>query len=201
MTEDGVLAIMENVANRLANKFKFGYHDRDDMKQEAYIISLEALSSYDGKRPLENFLYMCVHNGLFNIKRNKFERPDKPCYTCPLYDPQCLTSDNQCNAFSDKNECKPYANWFSRNSAKKNLMKPIGFEGVADENERNMRTHDSVLDDLCDSELLDTLDRYLPVEFREDFVKLQHQIKIPKPRRVKLEQAVLEILKEHIDYE
>jgi len=199
MTEQQVLAVIDNVANRLANKFKFGYHEADDMKQEARIVALEKLESYDGKRPLENFLYVCVHNGLYNIKRNKFARPDKPCLDCPLYDPNCLTSDNQCNAFSDKHECVPYLNWVSRNESKKNLMRPIEISNVSDENEKNMRTNNSVLEQLCGEELIDMIDKYLPPEYREDFIKLRHQIKIPKARRIRIEQAVIEIMNEHID--
>ena len=82
MTEEEVLETIEKIANKLCYKFKFGYHGVEDMKQQATLFALEGLDSYDEKRPLENFLWTHVRNRLFNYKRDNFERPDKPCFSC-----------------------------------------------------------------------------------------------------------------------
>ena len=85
-TEAEVVAIIDRVAAKIARKFKFGYHDIDDMKQQARLFALECLPRYDLTRPLENFVWTHVHNRLFNYKRDNYERPSCPCKTCTLYD-------------------------------------------------------------------------------------------------------------------
>ena len=60
MSESQLIQIINNIANRLAGKFKFGYHDLEDMKQQARLFAWEGLEHYDGVRPLENFLWTHV---------------------------------------------------------------------------------------------------------------------------------------------
>ena len=197
-TEQEVVDIIEKVSSRLAGKFKFGYHGIEDMKQQAAMIALESLDKYDETRPLENFLYVCVHNGLFNEKRNKFERPDKPCFTCPFYDKHCLKSSNQCAEFNDRMDCKLYNNWSIRNGAKKNIMKPIDIYNVRDEREQNMRVDDHV-DDIVQKELWNIIDKHLDIGLRADYIKIKNNVKLPKKRRVIVEQAIFDIMREHYD--
>ena len=52
MTEEQVLQIINNITNRLAGKFKFGYHEIEDMKQQARLFAWQGLENYDGIRPL-----------------------------------------------------------------------------------------------------------------------------------------------------
>ena len=99
VTEEEFLQVLENISKRLAHKFKFGYHTYEDMKQQAAIFALEGLEKYDNSRPLENFLWTHVRDRLFNYKRDNFQRPDKPCLTCPFYDPMNKQSFNQCAKF------------------------------------------------------------------------------------------------------
>jgi len=72
-----VTETIEKVANRYAYKFQFAYYTPEDIKQEAFIIAMEALDRYDGKRPLENFLAVHVKNRLNNFKRDNFYRQSK----------------------------------------------------------------------------------------------------------------------------
>lgn len=196
-TEEEVLKTIEIVVNRLARKYMFGYYDIDDMKQEARLAAWEALTKYDISRPLENYLWTCVHNSLFNLKRKKYERYDKPCLSCPLYDAACKVSHSQCEAYEDKMECSLYSSWLKRNTSKKNLMKPIDLGEVRDEHERNMSTNDSVSDEMFHKEIFLLLDEKLPVEIRSSFVKMRHGIKLPKADRIKVEAAIIKVLKEH----
>ena len=77
MTEQQVTETIEKIANRYAYKFQFAYYTPEDIKQEAFIIAMEALDRYDGKRPLENFLAVHVKNRLNNFKRDNFYRQSK----------------------------------------------------------------------------------------------------------------------------
>ena len=67
MTEEQVLQTINNIANRLAAKFKFGYHELEDMKLQARLFEWQGLKNYDGVRPLENFLWTHVRNRLYNF--------------------------------------------------------------------------------------------------------------------------------------
>jgi hypothetical protein len=42
-SEQEVIDIIDNIANRLCYKFKFGYHTADDMKQEARVFAWQGL--------------------------------------------------------------------------------------------------------------------------------------------------------------
>ena len=84
MTEKEVLDVIDIAVRRLAYKFRFGYHTVEDIKQEGRFVALKALKKYDSSRPLENYLWTAVRNGLFNNKRDNYERPDLPCKNCPL---------------------------------------------------------------------------------------------------------------------
>lgn len=198
MSEPEVLEIIDRVAVRLCRKFKFGYHDVDDMKQQAKLFALECMDSetYDSSRPLENFLWTHVRNRLFNMKRNKYERPDKPCFTCPLYDPHCRASTNECEAFPDKMECTLYHGWINRNAAKKNLMCPIDLGEVRDEHEDNMKVADHV-EEIGNKEIWDLIDKHLEVGLRADYIKIKNGIKVPKNKRTKVEEAIIAIMHQY----
>ena len=126
--QEDFLIVLDNISKRLANKFRFAYHNFDDMKQQAAIFALEGLEKYDNSRPLENFLWTHVRNRLFNYKRNNYQRPDKPCLTCPLYDKAYKSSNSQCLKYSDKSECDLFSSWSTRNETKKNIIQPATIE-------------------------------------------------------------------------
>ena len=74
MTEKEVTETINKVADRYAYKFQFGFYTPDDIRQEAFIIAMEAMDRYDESRPLENFLAVHVKNRLNNFKRDKYYR-------------------------------------------------------------------------------------------------------------------------------
>ena len=41
MTEEEVLDVIEEVASKLVYKFKFGYHEVEDMKQQAVLEAIQ----------------------------------------------------------------------------------------------------------------------------------------------------------------
>ena len=72
MTKDEVIDKIKIVVDRIAPRYTFHGYDIDDMKQEAFIICIDALDRYDQKRPLENFLAVNLSNRLKNFVRDNY---------------------------------------------------------------------------------------------------------------------------------
>jgi hypothetical protein len=186
------LLVLENISKRLAHKFRFAYHSVDDMKQQAAIFALEGLKNYDKKRPLENFLWTHVRNRLFNYKRNNYQRPDKPCHSCPFFDKGCKVSINQCEKFSNKNDCELYAAWAKRNEAKKNIIQP----GYIESN--TAFSPSTTIEPLLENkELIQFLDSHVQSEYREIYLKLKHGLKINKGDLKKLQNHIVKIMEDN----
>lgn len=190
VSEEEFLKVLDNISKRLGHKFKFGYHEFDDMKQQAAIFALEGLEKYDNTRPLENFLWTHVRNRLFNYKRNNYQRPDKPCFTCPFYDKAYKCSNNQCSEFKDKMECQLFAAWSNRNDAKKNIMQPTYIEHDI------QNSSSSLVESIQNQEIIKFLDENVSVEHRENYLKLKHGDKILKQQLTKLQNHIQSLMKD-----
>lgn len=188
VSEEEFLKVLDKISKKLVYKFKFGYHDVEDMKQQAAIFALEGLEKYDHTRPLENFLWTHVRNRLFNYKRNNYQRPDKPCLTCPLYDPDNKKSTSQCLEYSDKQNCELYRSWIDRNTNKKNIMKPSYID-------YDITNNFDLGDDIANKEIVDFLDANINSEFRETYLRLKHGEKIPKQKLLKLQNHINLLMK------
>jgi len=188
VSDEEFVKILDKITKRLAHKFRFGYHSAEDMKQQAAIFALEGLKNYDHKRPLENFLWTHVRNRLFNYKRNNYQRPDKPCLTCPLYDPKYKVSDNQCSKFVNKNDCDLYESWSKRNDAKKNIAKPSCVDDLS-----SLPQNDNNNDN---NEIIKFLDENVKTEYRDLYLKLKHNQKINKADTIKLQKHIQKIMEE-----
>lgn len=70
MSEEQVIRQINKVVNRIAPKYVFYGYEVDDLKQESFIICMEALPRYDAARPLENFLSVHLSNRLKNFVRD-----------------------------------------------------------------------------------------------------------------------------------
>jgi RNA polymerase sigma factor (sigma-70 family) len=77
MTEKEVIDQMMVVIDRTAAKYTFYGYDVEDIKQEAFIICMDALERYDEKRPLENFLAVHLSNRLKNFIRDNYYIKDE----------------------------------------------------------------------------------------------------------------------------
>ena len=191
MTESQVIQIINNIANRLAGKFKFGYHDLEDMKQQARLFAWEGLENYDGVRPLENFLWTHVRNRLYNFKRNNFGRPDKPCDSCPFFDRDFSNSKGYgCREFDNHEECDLYLGWIKRNTSKRNIMNTAQLD-------LDIKSSESIEDIIDKKHIFNTVDKEIPVQYREDWVRLVNNLKLPKVRREAITNIIMQILKEH----
>jgi len=192
VTEEEFLEVLNNISKRLVHKFRFGYHDIDDMKQQAAIFAMEGLEKFDNTRPLENFLWTHVRNRLFNYKRNNYQRPDKPCLTCPFYDLLYKESNNQCSKYTNKDDCELYFSWSERNNSKKNIMT---FQSI--ENTFEKEDHKDPLDIIKNKEIIHYLDNNIvKPEFRESYLRLKNGLKLNKPLLEKLKNHIMELMKD-----
>jgi len=186
--ENEFLNIVEIISKKLAYKFKFGYHDFDDMKQQISIFALEGLKNYDHKRPLENFLWTHVRNRLFNYKRDNYQRPDKPCLTCPLY------AHSTCTKYSNKNDCELYSNWSDRNTSKKNLMHLTTIDEI--KNYGNLFSNNITDNNVANQEIIQLIEKKLTGDDRIIYLKLKGGTKVNKADMIKLTNKIKEILEE-----
>lgn len=189
VSNEEFVRVLDNISKRLGHKFRFGYHDFEDMKQQAAIFALEGLEKYDNTKPLENFLWTHVRNRLFNYKRNNYQRPDKPCLNCPFFDKSYKCSNNQCSEFTNKSDCELYSSWAARNEAKKNIMQPSYIE-----HDPLQKKHDDLSSDIQNKEIIDYLDAEVSLEYRENYLKLKHGDKIPKQQLLKLQKYISELM-------
>jgi len=185
LEESTLVATIDKIVNRLASKFRFGYHDIEDIKQQGRFYALSALCNWDKKRPLDNFLYTHVRNRLINYKRDNFSRYDKPCLVCPFYDPHKERSSNECAEFSDRNDCDKWRKWELRNTSKRNIMQPstIKYEPIT-------------FDNLEDDELLNIIKDNISLELRSDLFRMLDGVTLSKQRREKVQEEVLQIIRE-----
>lgn len=191
VSEQQFLEVWEKISKKLGYKFKFGYHTHEDMKQQAAIFALEGLKNYDHERPLENFLWTHVRNRLFNYKRDNYQRPDKPCLTCPFFN----KTNASCSEFSNNNDCELYSSWSKRNDAKKNIMKPVGMDTLSETSKELVSS--SLLETIGNNEILNIINKNISVKNRPIFLKLQGGNKVPKSELKKLINEIQKILKDN----
>ena len=161
------------------------------MKQQARLFAWEGLKNYDGVRPLENFLWTHVRNRLYNFKRNNFGRPDKPCDICPFFDRGFENSRGYgCKAYDNHDECDLYMGWVNRNTANRNIMNTAKLD---------LEIHSPpTVEEISDRNyIFNLIDTAIPVQYREDWIRLTNGLKLPKARKELINQLVLDILKEN----
>lgn len=180
-TEAEVLAILERVANSVSHEFAFASYTHEDIRQEAIVIGLEALPEFDPARPLENYLRVCVRNRLLNLIRKESRRSDAPCKACHR--------GYGCKEAGDS-VCQRYADWSALNNAKATLAKGAGEIGSAEP-----PVQDTIEDHASFDELTTRINNELPPALRADYLRMLAHQPIPKARRLKVEEAVTQILR------
>lgn len=195
MTEDEVVKTIEEVVNILASKFTFGYNSKEDMKQEGARFAIKAINDgdYDETRPLKNFLYRHVRNRLINYKRDNYFRNESPCKSCVFFDPKYKKSTNQCGAFPDKGDCKKLSDWQRKSSTKQSLMRPVDVS-LVNEDSMSMEPHDGKI---SFEEIKKVIEDNIPVDLRSDYLRMIDGVQIPKSRRQKIRNLVLEIWRKY----
>lgn len=190
MTEDEVLAVMQEVVNVLAHRFVFGHYSKEDIKQEGMRIAWQILPLYDRARPLANFLFVSVRNRLCNLRRDKFRRSsrDVPCLIC---------HEGREHEHLDGEQCRAYREWRHRNQDKSNLAQPQGMGALSLEEEaRKQRPVEDIIET---NELLARIDRVLPIDYRADYLRMRSGSRIPKHRREEVIEVIKKLLGRVVD--
>lgn len=183
---DEQLKTIQKVATILARKHTFGYYTEEDIRQEAIVIGIEGMKDYQEGRPLENFLWTHISNRLINLRRDKFVRAQKPCVTCPLY----AHATFSCTKYEHMDDCSLYSNWQKRNVAKSALASSFGFGEEEPENQSSYEF------DLETKEIYDIIDKKMPIEYRENWIRLTNNLKLPKAKRDELILIIKDIIGE-----
>lgn len=188
-TLEDVLAAIERVVSRLAPNFRFGYFTVEDIKQQGRLYALQGLSSgYDPSRPLESFIFSHVRNRLINYKRDNYKRTDCPCRLC--YGMMSGQSKHPDGKYCDK-----FLVWQKRNIKKQNILSPLDISNISDECEKRTRTESTIVQDAEIKEIVEIIDRELPVEYRAQYLQMKEGLSVPKAKRTEIEEKVNEILK------
>jgi len=196
MTEAEVIEVVNNVVGRLCHKFKYGYHEPDDIKQMGWVFAIQGLEKYDNSRPLINFLYTHVKNRLFNFKRDNFERPNKPCVSCPK-SAYCKQSDS-CTIYENEMDCHWYKGWKDRNEVKRNLMNFIDVDSTKKDHEKRMMLADTASDDVILDEVITIIDSNLnDTELRKNWLKMKAGVSIPCNLKTRVLDKINNILEEY----
>lgn len=202
-TETEVLKIIENVVNRLAGMFKFGYHDLNDIKQEGIILAIEALNSekYDPNRAnLEAFLYLWVKSRLKNFKRKKYFRQEPPKFEC-----DCGAIDQSgyncavCDKMPNQKYLARWNKWYLRNTTKQNLNDLLDIDNINPDNERNAEYSEDMIGDLQRKDLLKFIYDKLPANLVSDYQRFTSGAKMPKNRQEHIKEVLTDIIKEFSD--
>jgi hypothetical protein len=195
MTEAEVTEVIRGVAKRLSFRFTFACYTRDDIEQEAFIEGMAGLEKYNPKMgPLENFMYRHIKWRLKNLKRNKYERYEKPCLLCPLY--RANYGDEDCIAYHNKINCKLYGAWAKRNEKRKSLM-----FAVEETDGAEASYEDNNLNNMVRAEILELIESKIPMNIRDEYLRWRAGLKLTGQSKKTIESFVLEILKEEGVYE
>tara|TARA_R100000808_G_C2150499_1_gene159249 strand:+ start:412 stop:936 length:525 start_codon:yes stop_codon:yes gene_type:complete len=144
MTEEQVMNSINKVVNRISPKYTFYGYTLDDIKQESFLICMDALNRYDQDRPLENFLSVNLSNRLKNfIRDNHFlaEEEEK----AKIAQPGQLDNDHSIVDHEEKFSIPEYS---------------IDY-----------------------TDIIEVLNTEIPASIRMDYLKIVHEVPLPKNRR------------------
>ena len=166
MTEEEVLQTIKRVSRRYAKKFTFGYYGEEDIMQEAFMISLEAMEKYDGLRPLENFLAVHIRNRLIVFVRDNYYRKE--------------------SSMTDKGK--------QINETKRMIMDTMDIDLVDMDRETRLLAFFDPEHEIDVRELVNLIDGEIDVDMREDYLKYLDGGKMSKTRKENLINHIQDIV-------
>lgn len=175
---------VKRICQNIARNYVFGPFTLEDIKQQAFVLAIEALPRYDVSRPLENFLYVHICNRLNNLRRDFYKQTEAPCKLC----------DNRMDgdtAHTDSRFCDQHRQWLVKNSRKHRVVQPADIT-VSDSS--SYAASDNVLEKLEQEELLVKIDKFLPVEHRSAYLKLREGVALPKAKLEELLAVLRKVL-------
>lgn len=178
-TESEVLATIDKVIKPLSRKFAFGIYSPEDIIQEGFLLACKLLEKYDGSAPLENFLRKALPNELKNFKRDNSYRINESCTNCNSFNEECIAC------------CRRQ----QTQDIKRNLLNPIDIYLI---HEGRATTYEgSLIDTLEAVEIVDKINRHLPVEYRKDYLRIKDGLYVPKSQRLEIEQIIIDIMEQN----
>jgi len=184
--DDDKFQIIERIANEHSNKV-FGYLDKDDLKNEIWVICLEQIDTYDdSKGNLENYLRVLVKNRMINRFKDITKSVRPPCPRCPHYDPGNSPSD--CAEYGhDRHKCSKWRNYILSVESRNSLLNAM--EQQID------REHDScVINNTMGKELIELAESGLVPSLFQDLKRVMNGNKVSKQRKIRLYSELKKLL-------
>lgn len=181
VTESQFVDTVNSISSLLCYDYSFGYFDPEDIKQEAFVEAIKVLPKFTPHRgSLGAFLSTHIRNRLLNLQRDKLFRKQNPCLKC-----------QKCATQQEKELCKKYIKWKTRNDAKKGLMESSCLEVDIEEQ--------TFIDDfpVIRNEIVKLIDKNLPVYLRADYRRLVESTKLSKRKTDKIISEIKKILNEN----
>lgn len=167
---------------------KFGYLDKNDMKNEIWVICLEQLEKYEESRgDIEHFLRVAVKTRLINRFKDVTKSVKSPCPKCPFFD---RNAPSDCAKFGDsKMDCDKWKKYQGLKQSRNSLLNI-----VEDQNKRTVEDKSS--NHIINDELKSLVLQKLPLEYHHDFTQLTSGGKLNKQREKLLINIVKTIINE-----
>ncbi len=182
VSEEQLLAAIDNAARILAKRYACAYLTRDDIRAEIAVMTLEALPRFDpAKGKLDNFVYSNAVNRCLNLVRSVVRRTeDPPCRACWRDQPHAATP-----------ACERFRIWNTRNERKACLAASKTYEdGQID---RPGREPD-VAETVAENDLMRLIDERLDIDLRADYLLMLSGKRLTRARREAVQDAVRDIL-------
>jgi hypothetical protein len=177
LTEAQVMKTIKRVINILSPSFVFGYFTLEDIKQEAFMIAMDGLERYDGRKNsrkvkcreerLMRFLSVHVRNRLFNFKRKHYFRYEK-----------------------SKDESQ-YENLEKLAEFRRRLMHPWDVDDVPDEDLGDGTDFEREYDE---RDYVENIERQMTDGIRNDFRRMLAGVFITDERKAAVQKIVAEII-------
>lgn len=188
---------VRHVGEKLAHRLAFGHWDEDDIRQEIYLLCVDARDRFDPAKAhgptfedkVKNFLFIHCKNRIAHLYRDKFHRNDPPCDRC--------SSGEPC---SPEGFCKRFLEWKDRNRAKASLFASATGSGPFNDAKDGCHDHNReervarLGEDPDSQETIERVLAQLPQESRTDFLRLVNGARFHKGRRAKLLKLVRKIV-------
>lgn len=165
--------------------------DQDDISQEIRLKCIQALSSprYDPtkvKTSAYGFLFQCIHNHIYNIKRGIWTPNNPPCVRCKHWDKnnrKCTESNDTCS------EMQKYKASMQKKAA---LRTPVGFQKDYIENQF------FIVDSIDEFILDEYVSCQLPESLRGFYIQLKNGESLPENIHSELKRRIIKILKDDV---
>lgn len=174
VSEEEFLDATGKIISRIADGYKFGIYQKQDIAQEIRLLAWEAMSRYDGEHALYQFLLIHVTNRLNTLKRDKWYRATCPCDLCDK-------KEEGQTGHRNGQYCKQFLKWKKRNASKANLAYPPSIPTNFDKEEE-----DCSFDTIELAEISDKIDSDLPVSLRGIYLRMKSGVRVSEVEKSQL---------------